>query len=303
LTAGRPAAATVPVSPGALPATGAWDVPPAQPARNIVTVASIRVLVWSGGIDTKRYWNAAATNNRATFGHDLQDSLRKLLADGRTGGSLNKFAPVPLRSECSLSLLGTSPPMRSPKSGVPVVRSNTCFAAVAVASIVSSMAHAGLVNVFLDSASGVGSSQSYGAAYQGTMQWSYTSGTTATITVRLTNTASRDKLPDYVGGTMGLNPDIPIKVPPGTMVTSVRVLATQGARLTAVTSDGQKIGAVVHTERGHPTYEVQVAIPPGQSGELSFQLSEPTAPGDARVPVQPLIDLVTPVVSVPTCSQ
>jgi hypothetical protein len=125
----------------------------------------------------------------------------------------------------------------------------------------------------------------------------------STITVRLTNTASRDKLPDYVGGTMGLNPDIPIKVPPGTMVTSVRVLATQGARLTAVTSDGQKIGAVVHTERGHPTYEVQVAIPPGQSGELSFQLSEPTAPGDARVPVQPLIDLVTPVVSVPTCSQ
>ena len=125
----------------------------------------------------------------------------------------------------------------------------------------------------------------------------------STITVRLTNTASGDKLPEYVGGTMGLNPDIPIKVPPGTMVTSVRVLATQGAKLTAVTSDGEKIGAVVHTERGHPTYEVQVAIPPGQSGELSFQLSEPTAPGDARVPVQPLIDLVTPVVSVPTCSQ
>ena len=52
------------------------------------------------------------------------------------------------------------------------------------------MAHAGLVNVFLDSASGVGSSQSYGAAYQGTMQWSYTSGSTATITVQLTNTSS-----------------------------------------------------------------------------------------------------------------
>jgi hypothetical protein len=52
------------------------------------------------------------------------------------------------------------------------------------------MAHAGLVNVFLDSASGVGSSQSYGAAYQGTMQWSYTSGTTATVTVSLTNTSS-----------------------------------------------------------------------------------------------------------------
>jgi hypothetical protein len=125
----------------------------------------------------------------------------------------------------------------------------------------------------------------------------------ATITVRLTNTATGDKLPEYVGGTLGLNPNIPIRVPPGTMVTSVRVLATQGAKLTAVTSNGQRIAAVVHTERGHPTYEVQVAIPPGQSGELSFQLSEPTAPGEPRVPVQPLIDQVTPVVSVPTCLQ
>ena len=71
-----------------------------------------------------------------------------------------------------------------------MVRLNTCFAAVAVASVVSSMAHAGLVNVFLDSASGVGSSQSYGAAYQGSMQWSYTSGSTATITIQLTNTSS-----------------------------------------------------------------------------------------------------------------
>lgn len=44
--------------------------------------------------------------------------------------------------------------------------------------------------MFLDSASGVGSSQSYGAAYQGSMQWSYTSGSTATITVNLTNTSS-----------------------------------------------------------------------------------------------------------------
>jgi hypothetical protein len=46
---------------------------------------------------------------------------------------------------------------------------------------------------------------------------------------------------------------------------------------------------------------VQVLIPPGQSGELSFQLEEPTAVGEARVPVQPLIDNVAPRVSVPTC--
>jgi hypothetical protein len=56
-------------------------------------------------------------------------------------------------------------------------------------------------------------------------------------------------------------------------------------------------------ERGHPTFEAQVALPPGQSGELIFRLSEPTSPGAPRVPVQPLIDSVTPVVSVPECAK
>ncbi len=124
----------------------------------------------------------------------------------------------------------------------------------------------------------------------------------STIIVRLTNTAEGDKqLPEYVAGTMGLIKGLPIKVPSGTMVTSVRVIATQGARLEGVTSNGEKISAVVGTERGHPTFEVQVLIPPGQSGELSFRLVEPTAPGKPRVPIQPLVDEVVPKVSVPTC--
>lgn len=124
----------------------------------------------------------------------------------------------------------------------------------------------------------------------------------STISVKLTNTANAGELPEYITGTAGLAPGIPLKLPPGSMVTSVRVLTTAGARLTAVTSDGQRISAIFHSERGHPTYEVQVVIPPGQSGELSFQLSEPTSAGEPRVPVQPLIDEVNPVVTVPTCS-
>jgi hypothetical protein len=56
------------------------------------------------------------------------------------------------------------------------------------------------------------------------------------------------------------------------------------------------------TERGHPTFEIQVAIPPRQAGELVFRLSEPTAPGAPRVPIQPLIDNVKPKVDVPRCS-
>lgn len=51
-------------------------------------------------------------------------------------------------------------------------------------------AQAGLVSVQLNSLTGVGSGPSYGAAYQGTMQWSYISGTTATVTVQLANTSS-----------------------------------------------------------------------------------------------------------------
>ena len=137
----------------------------------------------------------------------------------------------------------------------------------------------------------------------------------ATITVRLTNTATPDmKLPAYVSGSEGTregpmakwNDDLSrwesrIQMPDGSMLTSVRLIATKGAVLTAVTSGEKAVPAVVRTERGHPTFEVQVVIPPGQSGELVFRLTEPTAPGAPRVPVQPLIDPVTPRVSVPAC--
>jgi len=124
----------------------------------------------------------------------------------------------------------------------------------------------------------------------------------STITVKLTNTASAEKpLPEYVGGSPGLSGTLPLSVPSGTMVTSVRVIATEGARLMSVTSNGERTSAFSNVERGHPSFEVQVAIPPGQSGELRFYLSEPTAPGQPRVPIQPLIDNVAPVVSVPAC--
>jgi len=123
----------------------------------------------------------------------------------------------------------------------------------------------------------------------------------STVTVRLTNTATDIRLPDYYAGTEGLAGGVPIKVPSGSMVTSVRVLATKGARLLGVTSNDVRTTAITHIERGRPSFEVQVAIPPGESGELTFRLSEPTAPGPPRVPVQPLIDNVSPVVAVPTC--
>lgn len=124
------------------------------------------------------------------------------------------------------------------------------------------------------------------------------------VTVRLTNTAQQDMpLPEYVSGRSGLVEGLPLNAPGGTMVTSVRLLATSGARLERIESNGGELSANIAVERGHPSYEVQVVIPPGQSGELIFRLSEPTTAGAARVPVQPLIDSVTPVVSVPACEK
>lgn len=123
----------------------------------------------------------------------------------------------------------------------------------------------------------------------------------STITVRLTNTATDRPLPDNVAGAPGLAKEIPLKAPRGTMISSVRVFATKGATLLNVTSNGERTSAVTHVENGHPSFEVQLAIPPGQSGDLTFRLREPTSAGSARVPVQPLIDSVKPRVSVPAC--
>ena len=124
----------------------------------------------------------------------------------------------------------------------------------------------------------------------------------STVTVRLKNAVPDASLPEYVASAGGLSPEIPIDLPSGTMVTSVRLLGTAGAKLEGALSNGQKVAVIRGTERNHPTFEIQVAIPPGQAGELSFRLSEPTSPGEARVPIQPLVDDVTPVVSVPQCS-
>lgn len=123
----------------------------------------------------------------------------------------------------------------------------------------------------------------------------------STITIRLTNTASDGPLPDYVASSPGL-PELPYAVPSGASVSSVLLLATTNAKLSSAIADGRRVPVFTGTERGHPVFEVQVIIKRGQTMELRFLLTEPTAPGAARVPIQPLLDDVTPVVSVPECS-
>lgn len=123
----------------------------------------------------------------------------------------------------------------------------------------------------------------------------------STVTVRLTNTIKDIPAPDYIAGTLGFPERFQGTMPRGTMLSSVRLLATTGATLESVLANGLRAPTFVSTERNHPSFEVQLAIPPGDTAELTFRLTEPTAPGAARVPIQPLVDQVTPRVSVPSC--
>jgi hypothetical protein len=123
------------------------------------------------------------------------------------------------------------------------------------------------------------------------------------ITVRLINNVPDVPLPDYVAGHLGMS-RFKVDLPTATNATSVTLLATKGATLTGAFVNGLKVPTVFGgMERGHPTFEVQLGLQPGQPVVIRWELSEPTAPGAARAPVQPLRDEVKPKVSVPDCSK
>jgi hypothetical protein len=122
------------------------------------------------------------------------------------------------------------------------------------------------------------------------------------VTARLVNNVPDRPLPDYVAGTAGLA-GFQVEVPKNSNITSVSLLATKGAMLTGVFVNGAKTRAFGGVERGHPIYQVQLALQPDMPVVVRWELSEPTAPGPVRVPIQPLRDEVTPQVSVPECSR
>ena len=133
---------------------------------------------------------------------------------------------------------------------------------------------------------------------------SCTAGTRkSTATIRLTNTLKdASDLPDYVAGKMGFFPGLAEGVPRGSMISSVRLLATTGAQVVSVHVNGSPVQVIGSTERGHPSFEATFAVPPGETAKLTFKLTEPSVAGTARVPVQPLVDNVDPRVSAPKCS-
>jgi len=121
------------------------------------------------------------------------------------------------------------------------------------------------------------------------------------VTVRLTNNVPDQTFPDYVAGTSGFA-GFEVEVPKNSNLTSVSLLATKGTMLTGVFVNGAKTRAFGGVERGHPIFQVQLALLPGKPVVVRWEMSEPTAPGPVRVPVQPLRDEVKPTVSVPECS-
>ncbi|NKS19978.1 DUF4012 domain-containing protein [Rhodococcus hoagii] len=119
----------------------------------------------------------------------------------------------------------------------------------------------------------------------------------STVTVRLTNTLPPGDYTKYVAGMF----DNPAGAPVGTNLTNLSLVATQGAKLDKVTVDGKPAFAFTGAERGHPVFDIQTQVRQGQTIEVKYELMEPAVDGEARVPVQALIDPATLSVDVPMC--
>lgn len=119
----------------------------------------------------------------------------------------------------------------------------------------------------------------------------------STVTVSLTNNTPQSDLPDYVDG-MVVNPK---NLPQATNAAAVSLLSTQGAKLESVTIDGRIAFAISGKEQNRPVFMTLAEVPRGETTNVVFKLNEPTSAGEARVPIQPLIDEPTATVDVPTC--
>ncbi|RVW09549.1 DUF4012 domain-containing protein [Prescottella agglutinans] len=117
------------------------------------------------------------------------------------------------------------------------------------------------------------------------------------VTVRLTNNLPTGDYTNYVAGMF----DNPMGAPVGTNLTNLSLVATHGSKLDKVTVDGKPAFAFTGAELGHPVFDVQAPVHQGKTVEVVFELTEPTSPGAARVPVQPLVDHAVVTTDVPTC--
>ncbi|MBY6679055.1 DUF4012 domain-containing protein [Rhodococcus sp. BP-332] len=123
---------------------------------------------------------------------------------------------------------------------------------------------------------------------------------TTQITASVTNTAPPQDYPRYIAGRQ--NETTAYEGPPGTNRSVVSVFTTTGSTLTKASIDGQQVFVLTGQERGHPFFYTPFVVEPGQTKTLVLDLVEPTAPGAARVPLQPATLPGTATVDVPDCS-
>jgi hypothetical protein len=124
------------------------------------------------------------------------------------------------------------------------------------------------------------------------------------ITVDLTNRAP-EGLPAYL-----TNPGVIPKIANSTINRiSVMVFGTRGAKLVKATL-GASLDAAggrspafldVASESGLPRWKTLIDLPSGQKHSFVLELTEPTAKGAPRVPVQPLARPLKTAVHLPTC--
>lgn len=126
---------------------------------------------------------------------------------------------------------------------------------------------------------------------------SCTAGTRkSTVTATLTNNVDPNGLTPYVASTFQTT------VPFGTNESIVYLYGTQGAKITSMKVNGiSGFSIQAGTELGRPVQAAYLTIPPGQSQTVTWELEEPSAPGEATVPVQPLVDQPTIEIDVPQC--
>jgi hypothetical protein len=117
------------------------------------------------------------------------------------------------------------------------------------------------------------------------------------VAITLTNTLPRLDLPDYVIGRL----DEGATGPPGTNKLIVTLYGTWGAVLDGVTVDGRQVGVNSGSELGHPVFYVVVEVKPHIPVDVRFSLTEPSAPGSPRAPLQPLVAAAAVRVDVPQC--
>ncbi|WP_072803515.1 DUF4012 domain-containing protein [Rhodococcoides yunnanense] len=118
----------------------------------------------------------------------------------------------------------------------------------------------------------------------------------STVTATLTNTVDPNGLTTYVASTF--QPGVPY----GTNESIAYLYGTQGAKITSMTVDGVSAFSVQKgTELGRPVQAAYVTVPPGESSTVTWELEEPSVPGAAVVPAQPLVDEPSITVDVPEC--